>query len=262
MTLNTNHTPNYTLGRGKVYFARFTSGQVPGPFRYIGNTPEFNLTIESETLDHFSADEGIREKDDSVPLEVTRTGSLVCDDINAENVALFFFGSTETLTQVAAPGQSENFDGANQEDVFQLGLTLNNRVGTRGVSGVTVTSNPAGSTYVEGTDYTVDADRGMLAIMRGGGIADGSDITVNFDIDAASSVRVLSGSEPVEGALRFIEDNPKGDDRDIFLPYVKITPNGDLALKGDEWRQIPFSIEALKPSSGEAIYVDGQPVRS
>lgn len=262
MALNTNATPNYTLGRGKVYFARFTSGQVPGPFRYIGNTPEFNLTIELETLDHFSSDEGIREKDNSVPLEVTRTGSLICDDINAENVALFFFGSTQTLTQVAATGQSENFNDVNPEDVFQLGLTLNNRVGTRGVSAITVTSNPAGTTYVLGTDYSVDADRGMIAIMRGGAIAAGSDITVNFNIDAASSVRVLSGSEPVEGALRFIEDNPKGDDRDIFLPYVKITPNGDLALKGDEWRQIPFSIEALKPSSGEAIYVDGQPVRS
>lgn len=197
-----------------------------------------------------------------MPLEVTRTGSLICDDINAENVALFFFGSTQTLTQVAATGQSENFNDVNPEDVFQLGLTLNNRVGTRGVSAITVTSNPAGTTYVLGTDYSVDADRGMIAIMRGGAIAAGSDITVNFNIDAASSVRVLSGSEPVEGALRFIEDNPKGDDRDIFLPYVKITPNGDLALKGDEWRQIPFSIEALKPSSGEAIYVDGQPVRS
>lgn len=262
MALNTNATPNYTLGRGKVYFARFATGQTPGPFRYIGNTPEFNLTIESETLDHFSSDEGIREKDDSVPLEVTRTGSLVCDDINAENVALFFFGSTVTLTQVEATGQEEDFDGVNQEDVFQLGLTSNNRVGTRGVSAVVVESNPAGTTYVLGTDYTLDADRGMIAIMKGGGISDGSDITVSFTIDAASSVRVLSGSEPVEGALRFIEDNPKGDDRDIFLPYVKITPNGDLALKGDEWRQIPFSIEALKPSSGEAIYVDGQPVRS
>lgn len=261
MALNTNATPNYTLGRGKVYFARFTSSQTPGSFRYIGNTPEFNLTIESETLDHFSSDEGIREKDDSVPLEVTRTGSLVCDDINAENVALFFFGSTQSLSQAALPSQSENFSGVNEEDVLQIGLTSTNRVGTRGLSNISVESNPSGTTYTEGTDYTVDTDRGMIAIMNGGAITGGADITVNFDIDAATSTRVLSGSEPVEGAMRFIEDNPKGDDRDIFLPYVKITPNGDLALKGDEWRQIPFSIEALKPSSGEAIYVDGQPAR-
>lgn len=262
MALNTNMNPNYTLGRGKVYFARFVSGQTPGPFRYVGNTPEFNLTIESENLDHFSSDEGIREKDDSVPLEVTRTGSLVCDDIQAENVSLFFFGQVIDLTQTQTTGETEDFSGAKPGDIFQLGLTSSNRVGTRGVSNVVVEDQGGtGTTYVEGTDYTVDADRGMIAIMAGGAIDD-TDLTVTFDIDAATSTRVLSGSEPVEGAMRFIEDNPKGDDRDIFLPYVKITPNGDLALKGDEWRQIPFSLEALKPSSGEAIYVDGQPVRS
>lgn len=262
MALSSNRTPNYTLGRGKVYFAQFTTGQVPGPFRYIGNTPEFNLTIESETLDHFSSDEGIREKDDSVALEVTRTGSLICDDINPENVALFFFGSTQTLTQIAAAAQTENFNAVNQGDVYQLGLTLNNRVGQRGVSAVSVTTNPIGTTYVLDTDYTLDADRGMISILEGGNIPADQNIIVNFDIDAASELQILSGSEPVEGALRLIENNPKGDDRDVFLPYVKITPNGDLALKGDEWRQIPFSIEALKPSSGEAIYVNGQPVRS
>lgn len=260
--LKSNATPNYTLGRGKVYFARFSAGQTPGAFRYIGNTPEFNLTIESETLDHFSSDEGIREKDDSVPLEVTRSGSLICDDINADNVALFFFGSVEALTQVAAPGQSESFASVNEGDVYQLGLTLGNRVGTRGISNVEVTSDPAGTTYILDTDYSVDLDRGMFSIMEGGGIPADAPIIVNFDIDAATGTRVLSGSEPVEGALRFLENNPKGADRDIFLPYVKITPNGDLALKGDEWRQIPFSIEALKPSSGEAIYVDGQPIRA
>ena len=42
---------NYTLGRGKVYFSRFKAGtQIPAGFFYIGNTPEFNLTIESEVL--------------------------------------------------------------------------------------------------------------------------------------------------------------------------------------------------------------------
>ena len=48
-------TPNYTLGRGKVYFARFTAGQTPGPFRYVGNSPEFSLAVETEMLDHFNA---------------------------------------------------------------------------------------------------------------------------------------------------------------------------------------------------------------
>lgn len=262
MALVSQRTPEYVLGRGKVYFAQFTSGQTPGPFRYMGNTPEFNLTIESETLDHFSSDAGIREKDDSVALEVTRTGSLICDDIQAENIALFFFGSTQTLATVAATGQTQNLTAVNKGDVYQLGLTTQNRVGTRGVDNVVITG-PAGTpVFVLGTDYSVDEDRGMFSILEGGNIPAGSNIEVEFDIRASSQLQVLSGSEPVEGAMRLLENNPKGSDRDIFLPYVKITPNGDLALKGDEWRQIPFSIEALKPSTGEAIYINGIPVYS
>ena len=251
--------PNYTLGRGKVLFARFLTGtQTPGPLRYIGNTPEFNMTIESETLDHFSSDEGIREKDDSVPLEVTRTGSLVCDDIQAENVALFFFGTTEVLTTASAAGQSENFSGVLGDMFYQLGMTPTNPVGIRGISGVTVESNPSGTTYVLNDDYKFDGKRGMIEIVKGGA-ADGQDITVNYDVDASTQDLILSGSEPVEGALRYLENNPRGADRDLYLPYAKITPNGDLAFKGDEWRQIPFAIEALKPVGQEAIYINGQP---
>src|SRR5690606_24730438 len=94
---------NYTLGRGKLYFARFLAGtQIPDGFAYFGNTPEFNLTIESEVLDHFSSDEGIREKDDSIPLQVNRTGSLITDNIAVRNIALFYFGDDSIVTQIAA----------------------------------------------------------------------------------------------------------------------------------------------------------------
>ena len=54
--------------------------------------------------------------------------------------------------------------------------------------------------------------------------------------------------------------NPKGDDVVFYMPYVKITPNGDYALKGDEWQAIPLSLEILRPTIGEAIYRDGMPV--
>lgn len=253
--------PNYTLGRGKVYFARFQDGTTtPGPFRYIGNTPEFNLTIESETLDHFSSDEGIREKDDSVPLEVTRTGSLVCDDIQADNVALFFFGSTDVLTTASLTGQSETFASVLQGMHYQIGLTASNPVGIRGVTSVTVTGTGATPpTYVLDTDYRLDAARGMLEIIEGGAIANNQGIVVNYGISASTQTRILSGSEPVEGAMRYLENNPRGANRDVFLPYTKITPNGDLSFKGDEWRQIPFSLEVLKSTGAEAIYINGLP---
>ena len=252
--------PNYTLGRGKVYFARFITGQTPGPFRYIGNTPEFNLTIESETLDHFCSDEGIREKDDSVPLEVTRSGTIVCDDIQAENVALFFFGVTDVLTTVADTAIAEAFAAVLSDMHYQIGLTPSNPVGVRGVTNVVIKDNITPATvYVAGTDYVLDAARGMFHVVPGGAMV-GKAVDITYDISGSTQERILSGSEPVEGAMRYLENNPRGVNRDMFLPFVKITPNGDLALKGDEWRQIPFSLEALKPGVGEAIYINGQPI--
>lgn len=48
---------NLTIPRGKVFFAKYKAGtQVPGPFRELGNCPEFTLNRESNTLQHFSSD--------------------------------------------------------------------------------------------------------------------------------------------------------------------------------------------------------------
>jgi hypothetical protein len=259
-------TNNYTLGRGKIYFARFQDGtQLPASFMYIGNTPEFNLTIESEELEHYSSDEGIREKDDSVPLEVTRTGSLITDNIDPENVALFFFGEAETVSQSALTTQSDTFASIIAGRSYQLGVTAGNPVGVRGIAPSTYSAeiSGGGTGLVEGTDYELDRDNGLIHFLDTSIVAvDGVSIDVDYDLAAMSYERVISGSEPVEGAMKYVAFNPKGTNFDYHLPYVKVTPNGDFALKGDEWQQIPFSIEALKPTNAEAIYMNGRPVYS
>jgi len=252
---------NYTLGRGKVYFSRFKPGtRIPLGFNYIGNTPEFSLTIENETLDHFSSDGGIREKDDSVPLEVTRTGQLTTDSIKPRNVAIFFFGQDTTVAQAAVAAADETFTDVEAGSSVKLGISPSNPTGYFGVNPTGLTVEVGATPMVLGTDYTVNGPMGMVEFVAGGAIVDGDDVTINYAVLASSRARVISGSEPVEGAMMYIANNPKGDDFHYYLPYVKVTPNGDYALKGDEWQTIPLNIEALKPEVGEAIYMDGAPV--
>ena len=117
-------TNNYTLGRGEIYFAKFKPGtQIPMGERYLGNTPALNLTIESERLDHFNSDRGVREKDDSVLLQSNRTGTLETDNVNPENIALFFLGSSMLSTVIAATGLTSSFDDSVQGESYQLGTT-------------------------------------------------------------------------------------------------------------------------------------------
>ena len=253
---------NYTLGRGKVYFSRFKPNtQVPAGFLYIGNTPEFSLTIESETLDHYSSDEGIREKDDSVPLEVTRTGSLITDNIDPANVGLFFFGTNSTVAQAAVASSSETLPSVKKGHSYRLGITAGNPTGYSGIDQAGFAVNVAGTPAVVNNDFVMDYDTGLLTFNPASAlIVDGVDVSVTFAVRSSTRSRVISGSTPVEGAMQYVAKNPKGKNFDYFLPYVKVTPNGDYALKGDEWQQIPFSLEALKPANGEAIYMDGRPI--
>lgn len=255
---------NYTLGRGKVYFSRFKSGtKIPEGFRYLGNTPEMSLNIEQDTLDHYNSDEGIKEKDDSVPLEVNRTGSLITDNIDPENVALFFFGSATALTQAVVASATETLEGIKADHSYKLGITTSNPAGYFGIDATGFAVSDGTDPLVADTDYTVDLDTGVITFLEGSALAvDGADIEVTYAVAGSTRSRVISGSDPVEGTMMFVTKNPKGTDCVYLLPYIKLSPNGDYALKGDEWQQIPLSIEVLKDTGKEAIYRDGLPAYS
>lgn len=256
----------YVLGRGKVHLARFLTGTTtPDGFRYIGNTPEFSLTIESEELDHYDSDEGIREKDDSVPLEVNRTGTLVTDNIDPANVALFFFGEESTVTQTGVAEQTVTLADIHAGYSYKLGSSAANPAGYFGIDDATFSAaiSSAGAALVLDTDYTVDYDNGIITFLAASAVAvEGASVDVTFTVEASTRNRVISGSSPVEGALMYVTKNPKGADATFYMPSIKITPNGDYALKGDDWQQIPLSLEVLKPEGAEAIYRDGKPVYS
>lgn len=254
-------TKNYTLGRGKLYFSRFLTGtNQPSGFFYFGNTPEFNLTIEQETLDHYSSDEGIREKDDSIPLQVNRTGSFTTDNIQPENVALFFFGVASTVTTASATAIDETLSAVKLDHYYRFGSTTANPVGYMGVENVVVMDDTDTTTYVLGTDYELDATFGTIKILGSGTIAAGDDLHLTYDVKASTRDRVISGSSPVEGALMYKANNPKGKQFNYYMPYIKVSPNGDYALKSDEWQTIPFTLDIQKLTTAEAIYMDGNPV--
>lgn len=64
-------------------------------------------------------------------------------------------------------------------------------LGHMGVSNVVVTSNPAGTTYVAGTDYTLDAVNGVVTIIptgAGGHITAGASVLVAFNYADPSKV--------------------------------------------------------------------------
>lgn len=250
---------NQTLGRGEIHFAAFKPGTlVPDGFRYLGNTPEFNLSVTSESLAHYSMDRGTKIKDKSVNLQTDFAGTFTCDDISLENLALFFLGAAGTVTQASATGETETIEDIKQGRSYQIGESDALPMGVRQVS---ITAAAVGATpLVVGTDYTLDAARGIITFLEGSTVAvDGADVELTYNLAAVSYDRTISGNSQIEGALMFLAFNAEGEDIDYRMAHVRISPNGDLPLKGDDWMATPFSVEIIKPANREAIYANGQP---
>lgn len=259
--------PNYVLGRGELHFGQFIAGtQTPEGERYFGNTPAFALNISADNLDHYSSDRGIKEKDDSVVLQTNRSGSMSTDNINPKNVALAYFGSADALSITGATVTDEAMPDVIPGYSYQLGVSPSRPDGVRALDNhstgptVHVIVKKASATLVEGVDYSVDMDMARVTIIETGAVLKGDDLTVSYKYKTQTRTLIISGSSAVEGSLRFISKNPKGKQLDYFLPWVKITPNGDQALKGDDWQTLSFNVEVLKKAGYEAIYASDRGV--
>ena len=249
---------NQTLGKGELHFSLFTNTTsfLPAGFRYLGMTEEFNVKTEAQMLDLYDTDHGIKELSTSVPVQTNRTGSFTANDIQPENLALFFFGTSSLLTQTAASALTETFT-VKKGQSYILGLSNTNPTGLRNV---TVNSAKVATvTKAVGTDYTLDAARGILSIASDGSIDDGASVVVNYDAAAVTRDFIVSGNTPIQGALQFRAFNPVGKQFDYYMPCVRLTPNGDFSLKGDQWQKMPFNVSVMKLANREAIYIDGQP---
>jgi hypothetical protein len=261
-----NKTNDYTLGRGALYFAPFKPGtQLPEGERFIGDANSIEFTFKSTDLDHYSSVSGIKEMDDSITLQVDRSGQFVTENIDPDNLALFFLGASSVLSQSTATVTAEVVSGVEQGLTYQLGATTTDPVGHRGLdtgTAAVVTNTGATVTYAAGTDYVVDYVLGRLLIVEGGTIAPSApqDIKATYHVLAGTRDRTVSGGTAIEGQLRFVSFNPIGTQKDALAPWVRISPNGNFALIGDKFTALTFDVKVLKKTAYglEALYIDGR----
>jgi len=108
------------------------------------------------------------------------------------------------------------------------------------------------------TDLTLtfdcdNIDNGNLALWFGGNATDALPSDAPADIGSAL---VIGRQDTIFGALTFEADNPVGDNKNYWFPYVNLTPSGNLALKGDTWQTMSYTAEALKRDAAtQRVYV-------
>lgn len=236
---------NYVVGKGRLFFDRFgPDSRVGEGFRYLGNTPNLTASRSATALDHFDSDHGIKVKDDSIDIETGLAGKFGCDNISNENMALFFGGAVANITQAAGTvALTETFD-ALPDMFYQIGVTAARPEGLRNVN--TFTATMATVPLVAETDYHFEAASGLLQLLPSVAVATGGALTLSYKLSASTQAIIVERGLAIYGALKFVSANPKGSQADYLWPYIKVTAEGDFALKGDTWQQSNFGYEALK----------------
>ena len=241
-------TDNYQLGKGVVYFDRkdLATGLYTGE-RDLGNAPAFSFNIALEKLEHFSSRGGLKAKDKNIVSQITPGVAFTLDEVTPDNLALLTLADIVSVTQTSGSVVDE-------PHVAHLGkrIVLLNRNPTS----VVVKKAGGTPTYVNGTDYVIDAtlkdDKiGRILILEGGTIVDGDNLTISYTKGALTYQKVAAFKQTqVEGFLRFVSDNPAGIQQELQIWRVSLTPSGDTSMIGDDWSTLAFTGEVLKDELG------------
>lgn len=280
MPITRGKTESYVLPNGRIEFNLFpmVNGEADKTkakgFRYLGSCKELTLTQENETIEHKSSECGINKTDMEIVISSKLTGSFTADNINSENLALFFAGEVNNVVQQAATARTE---------VIQVFPSLGYRLGVtqqnpNGVFAAEITkietfaseanakagTSPTG-TLVADTDYEFTPEMAYLMIGDTNStkrIAEaGTWIKVTYNLKNAKREVVVSKGQNAIGELLFRGCNVTGENRQYWLPKIRLSANGDMSLKGgEEWQSLGFTITALEDNvAGSMLYVNGQP---
>ena len=222
------------IGKGQVYLAG----------RAVGNVSELSFTIneeKKELADYTSTGGGLYNSLRRITgVEMT----LTMHDYSAENLAVALFGSSSAVTAAAVTGESISAP-ADLSSGDRLVRTAN-LIDT--ASSVTLTSDPAGTTYVEGTDYNVTA--AGVVLLSAGTITDSAALLVNYTKKAADVVEALTSSAQ-EYELVFDGLNEAQSDTPVSITVYRAKFGGaqGLGVIGDEFASLQLNGDVLKDTS-------------
>lgn len=151
----------------------------------LGDVSTWSLTPEVKRTPIMDSEKGFRQKTRELVSEVGWQYDVTINEMTPEIMELVHLGTSGSdvvQTLISAPSGTASFAAVK----YRCGLFL----GKESVNTVVVKNSSNTVTYVENTDYILDADAGVLEIKSGGSIAEGVTINVTFGCSATTRSKV------------------------------------------------------------------------
>src|SRR5690606_31877447 len=180
---------NYVLGAGRLFFAPVAEDGSVRAERYIGNTPGFEISVESTRINLYDSDGPTAEKVEDVGTHVVRSSVILCNNISDENHARCVIGELSSITSTSGPAIGEDIGVVEADPSYQLGVSDATPAGKRALSNVELYDE--NGAFEEGVDYILEADLGRFYVRPEGSMA-GKSIEADYETTDGSISRIVT----------------------------------------------------------------------
>lgn len=232
---------------GNVLINPYINGVLTG---FVGpiNATKFSLSPgQADKLDRVSYQrDTFGNALDSVVFPGVSSLSIDTDDAAAE---ILQFSMLATLSDVAL-SQGQVLVGAPESITAHLDRWT--RLANRNVASVVIKDSTNVTTYVNGTDYTLDATSGLVKALASGSINDGDTLHVSYNYGALSGKQLIAATQTEVRAYVLLDGKNLANQKkvEIVVPEAVLVPSGELDVAGKKF--VTFSLSgSVVTRSGE-----------
>lgn len=237
-------------GSGKFLMDLFDNAGNSTGLQLKGNCKSISIKGDSDTEEVTSTDRddyGVVLFSDTLPKP--HTVDFVFNGFDVELFAAAFSGDASTSTQTSGSTGATPIEIVADLDRFV-------EVGHRMISAVVVKNAAGTTTYVEGTDYTVNTRLGLIQALSTGAIVDGSTLQVSCSWAAINGSLISGATRTTLLARVLIDGKERSSGRDFIFDgkKVRLAAKTEITLIGDKFAEVAFTGTFQKPDDGSAVY--------
>lgn len=248
---------DYLLGRACVFVSELDSATgLPTCYRPLGNTPALSVSVDVEELTHRAShctQFGGAQIDRRLVIQQTLNLTLTLEEINHENVAIYFSGSVSNPVNPAVAGIAADTELTDNLAINCWYPLIDPTSGVRAL-GITKANfsaeiSPSTALIGDGDDYEVDETMGMVLFIAGGtgSLAGGEVIEFELTADAGApatieTVSALTSTNRTFAVKAIIENANNGNEQaEMEFHSVALIGDGDFSPVSDELSQITLA---------------------
>ena len=222
-----SNKPDLISLQGELFLAKMINGQ-PSALLPIGNTPELQIQITSETTDHYESKTGLRAKDAVLRKQTGVSISGTLEEVTKENLAMVLSGKTLEIPEATVP--ESTIGAVKAGEMIDLGVRNLSDVAFKGPADAAITADK----------YILDAVFGTVVFNE--------DITdVKWSGKSGAITRTTIATNLGEEYRFFFKgvDTFQGDKIAVTLWRVELSPDTEFDLIHEEFASYSIEGECL-----------------